>query len=75
MVYETRMFERERTVAEAAAREAGAIVKRYYEKPIEQVAKTDRHRQIRRTIARIEMVLGERARAAVDGGQAAGGQS
>ena len=42
MVYETRMFERERAVAEAAAREAGAIVKRYYEKPIEQVAKTDK---------------------------------
>jgi myo-inositol-1(or 4)-monophosphatase len=35
-------FERERAVAEAAAREAGAIVKRYYEKPIEQVAKTDK---------------------------------
>ena len=30
----------------------------------EQVAKTDRHRQIRRTIARIKMVLGERAAAA-----------
>jgi myo-inositol-1(or 4)-monophosphatase len=44
MVYETRMssFERERAVAEAAAREAGAIVKRYYEKPIEQVAKSDK---------------------------------
>ncbi len=35
-------FERERAVAEAAAREAGAIVKRYYEKPIEQVAKSDK---------------------------------
>jgi myo-inositol-1(or 4)-monophosphatase len=44
MVYETRMssFERERAVAEAAAREAGAIVKRYYEKPIEQVVKSDK---------------------------------
>ena len=44
MVYGTRMpsFERERAVAEAAAREAGAIVKRYYEKPIEQVAKSDK---------------------------------
>jgi myo-inositol-1(or 4)-monophosphatase len=44
MVYETRMssFERERAVAEAAAREAGAIVRRYYEKPIEQVAKSDK---------------------------------
>jgi len=43
-VYETRMssFERERAVAEAAAREAGAIVKRYYEKPIEQVVKSDK---------------------------------
>ncbi len=43
-MYETRMpsFERERAVAEAAAREAGAIVKRYYEKPIEQVAKSDK---------------------------------
>ena len=30
----------------------------------EQVAKTDRHRQSRRTIARIMMVLGERAAAA-----------
>jgi myo-inositol-1(or 4)-monophosphatase len=35
-------FERERAVAEAAAREAGAIVKRYYEKPIEQVVKSDK---------------------------------
>ncbi len=44
MVYETRMasFERERAVAEAAAREAGAIVKRYYEKPIAEVAKQDK---------------------------------
>jgi len=44
MVYETRMapFEKERAVAEAAAREAGAIVQRYYEKPIEQVAKSDK---------------------------------
>jgi myo-inositol-1(or 4)-monophosphatase len=43
MVYETRMsFEKERALAEAAAREAGAIVRRYYEKPIEQVAKTDK---------------------------------
>jgi len=44
MVYENPMpsFERERAVAEAAAREAGAIVKHYYEKPIEQVAKTDK---------------------------------
>ena len=43
-MYENRMppFERERAVAEAAAREAGAIVRRYYEKPIEQVAKTDK---------------------------------
>jgi len=43
-VYETRMssFERERAVAEAAAHEAGAIVKRYYEKPIEQVVKSDK---------------------------------
>jgi len=44
MVYETRMaaFEKERAVAEAAAREAGAIVKHYYDKPIEQVAKSDK---------------------------------
>jgi myo-inositol-1(or 4)-monophosphatase len=44
MVYETRMasFERERAVAEAAAREAGAIVKRYYEKPIAELAKSDK---------------------------------
>jgi myo-inositol-1(or 4)-monophosphatase len=35
-------FEQERAVAEAAAREAGAIVKRYYEKPIEEVAKSDK---------------------------------
>jgi myo-inositol-1(or 4)-monophosphatase len=44
MVYETRMssYARERAVAEAAAKEAGAIVKHYYEKPIEQVAKSDK---------------------------------
>jgi myo-inositol-1(or 4)-monophosphatase len=44
MVYETPMasYERERATAEAAAREAGAIVKHYYEKPIEQVAKSDK---------------------------------
>jgi myo-inositol-1(or 4)-monophosphatase len=44
MVYETGMasFEKERAVAEAAAREAGAIVRRYYEKPIEQVVKSDK---------------------------------
>ena len=43
-MYETRMasFERERAIAEAAAREAGAIVQRYYAKPIEQVAKSDK---------------------------------
>jgi myo-inositol-1(or 4)-monophosphatase len=35
-------FERERAVAEAAAREAGAIIKAYYDKPVEQVAKTDK---------------------------------
>jgi myo-inositol-1(or 4)-monophosphatase len=35
-------FEHERAVAEAAAREAGAMVRHYYEKPIEQVAKTDK---------------------------------
>jgi myo-inositol-1(or 4)-monophosphatase len=35
-------FERERAVAEAAAREAGAIVRHYYEKPIAEVAKTDK---------------------------------
>ena len=35
-------FERERTTAIAAAREAGAIIKRYYEKPIEAVAKSDK---------------------------------
>src|SRR5258706_14649510 len=34
--------DRERAVAEAAAREAGAIVKHYYEKPIEQVVKSDK---------------------------------
>ena len=52
MVYETRMaafepafgqaFGKERAAAEAAAREAGAIVKHYYDKPIEQVAKSDK---------------------------------
>ena len=44
MVYETGMasFEKERAVAEAAAREAGAIVRRYYAKPIEQVVKSDK---------------------------------
>jgi len=44
MVYETRMtaFDEERAIAEAAAREAGAIVKRYYDKPIDQVAKSDK---------------------------------
>ena len=44
MVYETRMaaFEKERAIAEAAAREAGAIVKRYYDKPIDEVAKRDK---------------------------------
>lgn len=43
MVYETRMaFEKERAVAEAAAREAGAIVKRYYDMPIADVAKRDK---------------------------------
>ena len=35
-------YERERAVAESAAREAGAIIKQYYEKPIDQVAKTDK---------------------------------
>jgi myo-inositol-1(or 4)-monophosphatase len=35
-------FERERAIAEAAAREAGAIVQHYYEKPIDQVAKSDK---------------------------------
>jgi myo-inositol-1(or 4)-monophosphatase len=44
MVYETRMpsFEKERAVAEAAAREAGAIVKRYYEMPMADVARSDK---------------------------------
>jgi myo-inositol-1(or 4)-monophosphatase len=44
MVYETRMasFEKERAVAEAAAREAGAIIRRCYEKPIDQVVKSDK---------------------------------
>jgi myo-inositol-1(or 4)-monophosphatase len=44
LVYETAMatFERERAVAEAAAREAGAIIKAYYDKPASQVAKTDK---------------------------------
>jgi len=33
----------------------------------DEVAKTTRHREVRRTIARIMMVLGDRARAAGDG--------
>jgi len=43
-VYETRMpaFEKERAIAEAAAREAGAIVQRYYDMPIAEVAKSDK---------------------------------
>jgi ribosomal protein L29 len=39
----------------------------------EQVAKTARHRQIRRTIARITMVLGERAGETAAGQQGAAG--
>lgn len=41
----------------------------------EQVAKTDRHRQIRRTIARIMLVLGEREGTGAGGATAGGEQS
>jgi myo-inositol-1(or 4)-monophosphatase len=62
-------FQRELEVAIAASREAGAIIKRYYERPIETVAKTDKgggreENWLTQADAESDALLKERLRAA-----------